>query len=72
VAEALSQEEPMGFEGQKRVESYFVVVVVVVVVMVMVAVVVVQLGTGTHGGGEGSLECDVAAANEWTPNQDRD
>ena len=67
VAEVLSQEETMEFEGRKLVESYLVVAVVMVVV--------VQLGrnrTGTNAVGEGSLECDVAAANERAPNHNRD
>lgn len=65
MVEALSQEELMRVEGQKRVESRLVVVVVVVVVQNCV-------DTDTNAGGEGSLERDVAAANEWAQNQDRD
>lgn len=52
----------MGFEG---FESCLVVQVVVVV----------QLGNyraGTNAVGGGSLERDVAAANEWAQNQDQD
>ena len=62
VEEALSQEELMKFEGRRLVESC-----VVVVVLVQNCV-----GTETNGGGEGSLERDVAAANEWAQNHDRD
>ena len=65
VEEAWSQEELMKFEGQRLVESCVVVVVVVVLVQNCV-------GTETNAGGEGSLERDVAAANEWARNQDRD
>ena len=62
VEEALSQEELMRFEGQRLVESCVVVVVLVQN----------RVGTETNGGGEGSLERDVAAANEWAQNPDRD
>lgn len=67
VADALLQEELMRVEGQKRVESCLLVVVVVVAVVVQNCV-----DTDTNAGGEGSLERDVAAANEWAQNQDRD
>jgi hypothetical protein len=64
VVEALSQEELMRVEGQRRVENCLVVVVVVVVQNC--------LDTDTNAGGKGSLERDVAAANEWAQNLDRD
>jgi len=66
VAEALSQEEPMGLEGRKWIESCLVVLVVVVVQLGN------YVGTGTNGVGEGSLERNVAAANEWARSQDQD
>jgi len=66
VAEALSQEEPMGLEGRKWIESCLVVLVVVVVQLGN------YVGTGTNGVGEGFLERDVAAANEWARSQDQD
>lgn len=69
VAGVWSQEERMGVEGQKRIESCLVVLVVVVVQLGWNCV-----GTGTSAVGEGgSLERDVAAAaKEWAQSQNRD
>ena len=71
MAEGLSQEKQMWWsEGLKGVEVMVVVVVVVVVVQnFLVQNCVVK---NTNGGGEGSLERDVAAANERPQNRDRD
>ena len=69
VVEALLQEELMGVGGQKRVESYLLVVGEVVVVVQNCVDTDTNAG---NAGVEGSLERDVAAANEWAQNQDRD